>query len=326
LASGDTILLRDIATGNPRGAPIQVSNRVTGFQVTQEEKLLVWTNQEVQIWDLSTRQRLGEALKIGKQLIPMDVSANARRMLLGRIDFAVEAWDVPTANRRLALTWVRNVTGVSLDRSGTSLTYSSTDHTLNRCDLSRSDGEHTWLDAASVAALNVSADTPTPRYFARFSDRDQTLLEVVDNNSLSRVGPLAHLNAPATVAVCSPWHDLILTGCQDGSAQLWSPPTMAPVGVVIRHSEAVSSGAFSPDGRTVATASGRTARLWDVFFCRPIGPAMEHPENITGVYFSTDGRWLFVTCDAKGGYRWPVPVPMEGDTDGVLDRVKELTR
>jgi hypothetical protein len=53
---------------------------------------------------------------------------------------------------------------------------------------------------------------------------------------------------------------------------------------------------------------------------------MQHPEKIMGVYFSTDGRWLLVKCDEKGAYRWPVPAPMEGDADGVLDRVKELTR
>ncbi len=201
----------------------------------------------------------------------------------------------------------------------------SNDHTQYRCDLSRLDTEHTWLDAASVADLIVS-DTRTPRYSVTFSDSDQTVLEARDNESMNRVGPPAHLNAPCKLALESPGHDLILTGCEDGSAQLWSLPTLAPVGGVMRHSGAVMRGAFSPDGRTIATGSGRTARIWDVSFCRPIGPPMEHPEDIKVIYFSTDGRWLLVQCDAKGGYRWPVPVPMEGDADGVLDRVKELTR
>ena len=134
------------------------------------------------------------------------------------------------------------------------------------------------------------------------------------------------MDAPAKVYVCSPRNDVILTGCEDGSARLWSPTTAAPVGIVMRHNRAVTSAGFAPDGRIMATSSGRTARLWDVYLCRPIGPPMEHPADIKNVYFSADGHWLLVKCDEKGAYRWPVPSPMEGNADHVLDRVKEMTR
>jgi WD40 repeat protein len=157
-------------------------------------------------------------------------------------------------------------------------------------------------------------------------DREETVLEVFDNETMTALRGTLQLNAPAKVAICSPRNDLILTGCDDGSAQLWSPTTTAPVGVVMRHPQAVTSAAFAPDGQIVATASGRTARLWDVYLCRPIGPPMDQPADIRTVYFSTDGRWLLVTCNDKGSYRWPVPAPMEGDADRVLDRVQQLTR
>jgi WD40 repeat protein/tRNA A-37 threonylcarbamoyl transferase component Bud32 len=319
LALGDTILLCDLATGNPLGEPIRIGGRVKDFGITREEKLVVLTEQEVQIWDLPTQQRVGGGLKIEDTSYLMGVSSDARRVLLLRTHF--EVWDVPTANRRLSIS-VENAMAVDLDPSGTSLIYLTRDQTLNRYDLSRSDAEHGWLDAASVAALIVS-DTSTVRYAVTFRD---TLVEVLDNESMRLAGPPVLLNAPCMFAICSPRNDLILTGCTDGSAQLWSPTTSAPVGVVMRHSRAVASGAFSPDGRTIATGSGRTARLWDVSLCRPIGPPMEHPEKIQGVYFSTDGRWLLVKCDEKGAYRWPVPAPMEGDADDLLARVKELTR
>jgi WD40 repeat protein len=164
------------------------------------------------------------------------------------------------------------------------------------------------------------------RYHVRPSNRELTLLEIIDNETLSVTGLPFHVDAPAKVYVCSPRNDLILTGCKDGSARLWSPISAAPVGVVMRHPQAVTTGGFTPDGRIIATGSGRTARLWDVYLCRPIGPPMEHPAEIKGVYFSIDGRWLLVRCDEKGAYRWPVPSAMEGDADRVLDRVKEMTR
>jgi WD40 repeat protein len=319
LALGDTILLCDLATGNRLGGPIQTRGSVKDFRITREEKLLVVTDQEVQSWDLPTRRRIGRGLKIEDQPLLLNVSSDAHRALLIRNDH-FEVWDIPTANRRLSIPVQKN--GMNLDPSGTRLIHLTPDHTLNLYDLSRSDTEHPWLDAAGVAALMVS-DTSTVRYFVRFRDN---LVEVLDTESMSQVGPPVHLNAPCYVAMESPRHDLILTGCGDGSAQLWSPTTLAPVGVVMRHSGAVTSGAFSSDGRTIATGSGRTARIWDVSYCRPIGPPIEQPAEIVGLNFSTDGRWLLVKCDEKGAYRWPVPTPMEGEADGLLDRVKELTR
>jgi WD40 repeat protein len=330
LALRDTILVCDLATGNTLGEPIQIGRSVNGIEIKHEEKLFVWTDQEVQIWDLPTRRRIGKSLKFDTPVALLDVSADAHRVLL--FGNSLEVWDVPTANRRLVLPryWERGQIG--LDPSGTRLIYLSSDltlfssdHTLYRCDLSRLDTEHTWVDAASFADLIVS-DTRTPRYPVKFSDSDRTVLETLDNESMNPVGPSAQLSAPCKLAMESPRHDLILTGCDDGSAQLWSLPRLAPVGGVMRHSGAVTSGAFCPDGRTMATGSGRTARIWDVAFGRPIGPPMDHPADIKFICFSADGRWLLVQFDAKGGYRWPVPVPMEGDADGVLDRVKQLTR
>ncbi len=239
---------------------------------------------------------------------------------------SLELWDVPTAKRLLTRGADRKGRIVDLGLSGFSLTYVLEDHTLNRYDLSRSVTDHPWLDADSVSALIVSSEPVTLRYAVRFSDRDQTILKLFDNDTMSLAGPTLHLNAPARVGMCSPRNDLVLTGCEDGSAQLWSTITLATVGVVMRHPQAVTSAAFTPDGRIIATGSGRTARLWDVYLCRPIGPPMEQPAEIKSVFFSTDGRWLLVKCDEKGYYRWPVPAPMEGDADRVLARVRELTR
>ncbi len=112
LALGDTILVCDIATGNPLGEPIQIGGSVNGIEIKREEKLLVYTDQEVQIWDLPTRRRIGEVSKFGKQSYLADVSSDAHRVLLLRN--SLEVWDVPTANRRLALSsryWQRGSVG-----------------------------------------------------------------------------------------------------------------------------------------------------------------------------------------------------------------------
>ena len=332
---GDTIVVRDLATGKQQGEAIKTNGPVTQLTVLPNQRLLVRTAEEVQIWDLPTRRMIAKGPKIDDRFYYSAASSDAKRVVLlrfvrtGSETFTLlELWDLTTANRLLSLGQERKIDleQIALDPSGTSLTYISKDHKLNRCDLSRSVPDHPLLDDAGVSALIVNNTPVTLRYQVRPGNQEQTILDVVDNETLSPAGPPLLLDAPAKVYVCSPRNDLILTGCEDGSARLWSPTTAAPVGIVMRHPQAVTSAGFAPDGRIMATGSGRTARLWDVYLCRPIGPPMEHPADIKDVYFSADGRWLLVKCDEKGAYRWPVPAPMEGNADRVLDRVKEMTR
>ncbi|WP_329429958.1 hypothetical protein OG339_17085 [Streptosporangium sp. NBC_01495] len=65
-------------------------------------------------------------------------------------------------------------------------------------------------------------------------------------------------------------------------------------GVLNGHTASVTAVAFSPDGRTLATAGqDRSARLWDVATRRPIGaPLTGHDGWITAVAFSPDGKTL----------------------------------
>jgi eukaryotic-like serine/threonine-protein kinase len=59
---------------------------------------------------------------------------------------------------------------------------------------------------------------------------------------------------------------------------------------------AVSSLAFSPDGKRILTGNRRgTIMLWDAGAGRPIGKPMPHPGNVRLVAFSPDGNTLFAS-------------------------------
>jgi WD40 repeat protein len=59
------------------------------------------------------------------------------------------------------------------------------------------------------------------------------------------------------------------------------------------HDDAVSEAAFSPDGRTLATASrDRTVVLWDAVTRRRLATLTEHSTWLRAVAFSPDGRML----------------------------------
>jgi WD40 repeat protein len=84
-----------------------------------------------------------------------------------------------------------------------------------------------------------------------------------------------------------------LTTSEDGTARVWNARTGEPVSPYLRHGARIWRGAFSPDGRTVATGSDdRTVRLWDPETGLPMSGSLEHSDSVGRLAFSPDGHRL----------------------------------
>ncbi len=75
---------------------------------------------------------------------------------------------------------------------------------------------------------------------------------------------------------------------------------------VIGHEQKVNCVAYSPDGKTVATAAGSVVRRWDAVTGEPVGQVLVQPGAVLSLAYSPDGRLIATGSDDKTVRIWDV--------------------
>ncbi|MBE7469886.1 MAG: hypothetical protein DPW09_14045 [Anaerolineae bacterium] len=151
--------------------------------------------------------------------------------------------------------------------------------------------------------VNAVAFSPGGRWLATAS-RDHWA-RIWEAHTGRERGRLSHMEGVLDVAFspvcdspppgCGLW---LATASADHTARLWEAATNREI-TRLPHDSRVEAVLFSPDGRWLASRSGREVRLWDVaevLTTRIAGDEqavrLRHEESVRAMAFSPDGRWL----------------------------------
>ncbi|KAG8820506.1 hypothetical protein FRC19_008802 [Serendipita sp. 401] len=316
IASGSTdktIRLWDAETGDPLGESFQGhSDAVTSVAFSPDGRRIACGSTEhmIQLWDAETGQSLGAPFQgHSSTVLSVAFSSDGHQIASGSSDSTVRLWDVDTGKPLggPCRGHSRAVCSVAFSSDGRWIASGSMDSTIRLWDADTGNSLGEPFRGHSGVVWSI-AFSPDGHRIASGSEDNTIRMWNAEAGQALGVPFRGHSSSVLSV-VFSPDGLRIASGSRDKTICLWDADTGRPLKIfsnrlvssLVRdeidelepfqsHSDAVTSVAFSPDGRRIVSGSeDSTIHLWDA----DTGKLLEGNSNHLALFdFQIDNFWL----------------------------------
>ncbi len=280
--------LRDVATGKPVFAPVEVESPVSNVIFSADGKRLVTVGADrggqanLRAYETADGKAVGKGLDHAGNLLALSFSADGREVLMVGTDHTLRRWNPVSGD----------ASGVTLDQPGPMLAASfSPDRT--HLVTAGAGVARVWTvtgrpmspplrHVGNVLAAAFSADG------RRVVTQTASAARVWDAKSGEPVGDALRHSALIQRVMFSPDGRHVLTASSDGRLRLWNAGNGSEAARVWQ-SGPVPYAQLSPDGGKLLTLEGKVVRLWDLTAAEPIAPAAAVAAGERS-WFSPDGQ------------------------------------
>lgn len=250
------------------------------------------TPSTISLWNPITHRRTASVAPPGFTGDEIAYSRDGNRILAtGYNGFTVlDAHDL----RRHAKSFVRRKLGVAyaaMSPDGKTVATANTGGTIDLVAIP-SDRLLRVFKPFSKSTAKVAFDPVDSNVLA--AEGDHTTVKLLDVRTGAVLESLPGDSDPiySTAIAFSPDGNSIAIAARNHDVTVWSTHGRRLLSTLTGNSNAVDGIAFSPDGRMIATASGRTASLWNAASGTQLTSLPPLATNLDGVQFSPDGSLL----------------------------------
>ncbi|BBM86344.1 hypothetical protein UABAM_04730 [Candidatus Uabimicrobium amorphum] len=315
LASGsvdETVRLWDVATGKLITKITGHANDVNSVAFSPDGKTLAsGSDRTVRLWDIVTGKEITKITGHTKGIRSLAFSPDGKTLASsGSHDTTVVLWDIVTRKEIHKITGHTSyVNSVAFSPDGKTLASGSVDRTVRLWDVATGK-QITKITGHTYSVWSV-AFSPDGKTLASGSlDETVRLWDVATGKEITKItGHTDRVNSVAfspdgkTLASASGSYNIRTEKYKDCTVRLWDVTSGKEITTITEHTASVLSVAFSPDGKTLASASGGynirtkkykdcTVRLWDVTSGKEITTITEHTASVLSVAFSPDGKTI----------------------------------
>jgi WD40 repeat protein len=257
-----------------------------------------------------------EGMSLALQGLPRDLDRPHRPLVNETVLALVTALQSPYYTARILRghEWV--IKSVAFSPDGRTIITASKDGTARLWDTAT--GKETLVLRGHEGIVTSAVYSPDGRIVVTASD-DKTarIWDVATGREIAvlrghkdSIG-LATFSPDGGSVVTTSYNDSAMWSTVENAARVWDAATGKEIATLHGHDSVVVSAAFSPDGKTIVTASlDQTARLWETATGREIA-ILRHEAPVTTAAFSPDGKAVLTTPVDKTARLWDAATGQE---------------